>query len=68
MPRYFQVHFEHIHDNTQEVQGKLNQFGPDIHDLQNQLSELSRTIGKVEEKLDRFIVLLGQPTEPEYLL
>ena len=51
LPRYFQVHFEHIHENTGDVQGKLDR--------------LTRTLATVEGKLDRFIALLGQHPEPE---
>ena len=53
LPRYFQVHFELIHD----VQGKLNHLN---HDMQNQLDQLKRTLAAVEGKLDRFIVLLDE--------
>ena len=52
LPRYFQVHFEHIHENTHDVQGKLDR--------------LAQTLATVESKLDRFIALLGQHTEPEH--
>ena len=50
LPRYFQIHFEHIHDNAHDVQGKLDR--------------LTQTLSKVEGKLDRFIALLNQHTEP----
>ena len=63
LPRYFQVHFEHIHDNTHDVQGKLNHLN---HDMQNQLDQLKQTLAKVEAKLDRFIALLGHHIEPEH--
>ena len=63
LPRYFQVHFEHIHENTHDVKGKLNHLN---HDMQNQLDQLMQTLAKVEGKLDRFIVLLGQHIEPEH--
>ena len=52
LPRYFQVHFEHIHENTADVQGKIDR--------------LTQTLAAVEGKLDRFIALLGRHTEPEY--
>lgn len=52
LPRYFQVHFEYIHDNNHEVQNKLNR--------------LNQTMAKVEDKLDRVISLLNPPVEPEY--
>ncbi|MFZ2169354.1 MAG: hypothetical protein WAW61_06895 [Methylococcaceae bacterium] len=61
LPRYFQIHFEHIHDNSHEVQGKLTHLN---HDLQSQLDQLKQTLAKVEDKLDRFIALLGHPIEP----
>ncbi len=61
LPRYFQVHFEHIHDNTHDVQGKLNHLN---HDIQNQLDQLKQTLAKLEDKLDRYMVLLGHHIEP----
>jgi hypothetical protein len=61
LPRYFQVHFEHIHDSTNNVQGKLNHLN---HDIQSQLDHLKETLATVEGKLDRFIALLGHPIEP----
>ena len=61
LPRYFQVHFEHIHDNSQDVQSKLKHLN---HDIQNQLDQLKQTLATVEEKLDRFIAILGHPIEP----
>lgn len=63
LPRYFQVHFKHIHDNTQDVQGKLNHLN---HDVQSQLDQLKHTLAKVEGKLDRFIALLGRNIEPDH--
>ena len=63
LPRYFQVHFEHIHDNAHDVQGKLNHLN---HDMQSQLNLLKDTLAKVEGKLDRFMALLGQHIEPEH--
>jgi hypothetical protein len=63
LPRYFQVHFEHIHDNTHDVQGKLNHLN---HDLQSQLDQLKQTLATMEGKLDRFIALLGHPIEPRH--
>jgi len=62
LPRYFQVHFEHIHENSHDVKGKLNHLN---HDIQNQLDQLKQTLATVEGKLDRFIVLLDQQIEPE---
>jgi hypothetical protein len=47
LPRYFQVHFEHIHDNTHDVQGKLNHLN---HDIQSQLDQLKQTLAKAEFK------------------
>ena len=61
LPRYFQVHFEHIHDNTHDVQGKLTHLN---HDIQSQLDHLKETLATVEGKLDRFIELLVHPTDP----
>ena len=61
LPRYFQVHFEHIHDNTRDVQGKLNHLN---HDMQSQLNQLKEALANMEGKLDRFMALLGQHIEP----
>jgi hypothetical protein len=55
LPRYFQIHFEHIHDNAHDVQGKLNHLN---HDIQNQLDQLKQSLAIVEGKLDRFFALL----------
>jgi hypothetical protein len=63
LPRYFQVHFEHIHDNTHDVQGKLNYLN---HDVKSQLEQLKQTLATVEDKLDRFIALLSHHIEPEH--
>jgi hypothetical protein len=63
LPRYFQVHFEHIHDNTHDVQGKLNHLN---HDIQSQLDQIKQTLAKVEDKLDRFIMLLSHHIEPKH--
>ena len=60
LPRYFQVHFEHIHDNTHDVQVKLNHLN---HDIQSQLDQLKQTLAKLEDKLDRYMVLLGHHIE-----
>ncbi len=61
LPRYFQVHFEHIHDSTHDVQGKLTHL---THDIQSQLDHLKETLAKVEGKLDRLNELLVHPTDP----
>jgi hypothetical protein len=63
LPRYFQVHFEHIHDNTHDVQGKLTHLN---HDIQSQLDQLKQSLAQMEGKLDRFIALLGHHIEPEH--
>jgi hypothetical protein len=63
LPRYFQVHFEHVHDNAREVQNKLNHLN---HDLQNQLDQLMQTLAKVDGKLDRYIALLDHHIESEH--
>jgi len=52
LPRYFQVHFQHIHENT--------------HDLQGELVQLKDYVAKVDEKLERLIALLSRP--PEHVL
>jgi len=63
LPRYFQVHFEHIHENSHDVKGKLNHLN---HDIQSQLDQLKQTLATVEGKLDRFIALLTPHIEPEH--
>ncbi len=50
LPRYFQVHFQHVHENT--------------HDLQDELLELKNYVAKVDEKLERLMALLSRPPEP----
>jgi len=52
LPRYFQVHFQHVHENT--------------HDLQSELVELKDYVAKVDEKLERLMALLRRP--PEHVL
>lgn len=52
LPRYFQVHFQHVHENT--------------HDLQGELVQLKDYVAKVDEKLERLMVLLNRP--PEHVL
>jgi predicted RNase H-like nuclease (RuvC/YqgF family) len=52
LPRYFQVHFEYLHENNQA--------------LRDQVKQLQQTLAELEAKLDRFIVLLGHPIEPEH--
>ena len=63
LPRYFQVHFEHIHDNTHDVQGKLNHLN---HDIQSQLDQIKQSLANVEIKLDRFIMLLSHNIESKH--
>ncbi|MGZ8916160.1 MAG: hypothetical protein ACXW1Z_24025 [Methylobacter sp.] len=52
LPRYFQVHFQHVHENT--------------HDLQGELVQLKDYVAKVDEKLERLMALLSRP--PEHVL
>ncbi|MGZ4981381.1 MAG: hypothetical protein ACXWF8_18975 [Methylobacter sp.] len=49
LPRYFQVHFQHAHEN--------------IHDLQGELVQLKDYVAKVDEKLERLMALLNRPHE-----
>jgi len=51
-PRYFQVHFQHVHENT--------------HDLRGELAQLKDYVTKVDEKLERVIALLS--LTPEHVL
>ena len=50
--RYFQVHFQHVHENA--------------HDLQGELVQLRNYVAKVDEKLDRLMELLSR--SPEHVL
>ena len=50
LPRYFQVHFQHTHENT--------------HELKSELSQLKDYVAKVDEKLGRLLALLSPPPEP----
>jgi hypothetical protein len=52
LPRYFQVHFQHVHENT--------------HDLQGELVQLKNYVAKVDEKLERLMAMLNRP--PEHVL
>ena len=52
LPRYFQVHFQHVHEN--------------IHDLQGELAQLKDCVAKIDEKLERLMALLSRP--PEHVL
>lgn len=49
LPRYFQVHFQHVHENT--------------HDLQGELAQLKDYVTKVDEKLERLMALLSHLPE-----
>lgn len=51
LPRYFQVHFEYLHDNSQELKIQLNQ--------------LKQSLARVEAKLDRFFALVDNQHEIE---
>jgi hypothetical protein len=46
LPRYFQVHFQHIHERTDNVY--------------QELAELKSYVSKLESKLDRLLMLLEQ--------
>ncbi|MGZ5050183.1 MAG: hypothetical protein ACXWF8_09250 [Methylobacter sp.] len=49
LPRYFQVHFQHVHERS--------------HDLQNELDQLKAYVAQVDEKLERVIALLTRSLE-----
>jgi hypothetical protein len=49
LPKYFQVHFQHVHENT--------------HDLQGELVQLKQYVARVDEKLERLMSLLGRLPE-----
>lgn len=50
LPRYFQVHFQHVHDNS--------------HELQAELAQLKNYVAQIDEKLERLMALLSRPPEP----
>lgn len=52
LPRYFQVHFQHVHENTQ--------------DLQVELIQLKDYVAKVDQKLERLMAMLSR--SPEHVL
>lgn len=52
LPRYFQVHFQHVHENA--------------YDLQGELTQLKDYVAKVDEKLELLMALLSRP--PEHVL
>ncbi|MFZ2168492.1 MAG: hypothetical protein WAW61_02530 [Methylococcaceae bacterium] len=52
LPRYFQVHFQHVHENT--------------HNLQGELAQLKDNVAKVDEKLERLMAQLSR--HPEHVL
>ncbi|MCX7103402.1 MAG: hypothetical protein NTX38_18445 [Methylobacter sp.] len=49
LPRYFQVHFQHVHENT--------------HDLKGELAQLKDYVTKVDDKLERMMALLSRLPE-----
>jgi len=40
LPRYFQMHFEYIHDNTQELKAQINQLTQKLASMENKLEQL----------------------------
>ncbi|MDO9214085.1 MAG: hypothetical protein Q8Q54_12570 [Methylococcales bacterium] len=46
LPRYFQIHFQHIHERTDNVH--------------EELAELKLYVNKLETKLDALLLLLNQ--------
>lgn len=49
LPRYFQVHFQHAHENSRDLQGEL--------------AQLKGYVAKVDEKLERLMLLLSHPSK-----
>ena len=49
-PRYFQVHFQYLHENTCQIQDELIQ--------------LKASVAQVDEKLERLLALLNDPPDP----
>ena len=50
LPRYFQVHFQHMHENTDK--------------LKSELAQLKDYVAKVDEKMEHLMALLSTPPEP----
>lgn len=46
LPRYFQIHFNHIHENVER--------------LEHQLDELKQSVSRVEDKLDQLLAGLDR--------
>ena len=61
LPRYFQVHFDHIHDKTDAIEQKINHVN---QDLCSQLEQLKQSLGVVENKLDLFFAILHNQDRP----
>ncbi len=40
LPRYFQMHFEYIHDNTQELKAQIHQLTQTLASVENKLEQL----------------------------
>jgi hypothetical protein len=49
-PRYFQVHFQHLHEHNQQ--------------LQDELMQLKGTVERLDEKLGHLLALLSNPPDP----
>jgi hypothetical protein len=50
LPRYFQVHFQHLHENT--------------HALQSELAQLKQAVAGVDKKLEQLTALLSHSSKP----
>jgi hypothetical protein len=48
-PRYFQVHFQHIHENNLQ--------------LRNELAQLKDSVAQTDNKIERLLVLIS-PADP----
>jgi hypothetical protein len=48
-PRYFQVHFQHIHENN--------------HQLRSELAQLKDSVAQADNKIERLLALLS-PEDP----
>lgn len=46
LPRYFQIHFSHVHENCEQVKKQFN--------------ELSQRVDKIEQKLDKLLDIMAQ--------
>lgn len=50
LPRYFQIHFQHVHENTDA--------------LRSEISQLKQYVTALETKLDQLLMILDETPKP----